>query len=363
MKVNYYLYYSLLVLIMVIFSACGPLDPTYQNQTTISNDITQNTTWEGNKTYIVDKENLYIKASLRIEAGATIKLMPHCCIIVQKDGCIIAEGSNSEPIYFTSYKDDKHGGESNSDGDKTFPAAGDWGYINLNGTQNCSFEHCCFLYGGSESSNPCTIDVSSQAVAKFDNCTFAYNAGNQINNMYVGALNASNAGNQTQITNCTFYSNRLPLTINAELSINNSNNFSYDMKSNSMNGIYVSGENVKNNISWLENEVAFVICSIDLNIERGNSLTLGNNVVLKFTESSALTVQSGENYLINHDGEGVYFTSLKDDELKGDTNGDGSFTIPATGDWKGIMLENWKLTTGYANWDNILYNDPHAITK
>ena len=42
---------------------------------------------------------------------------------------------------------------------------------------------------------------------------------------------------------------------------------------------------------------------------------------------------------------------------------DGNATIPSVADWTGIFLDNWKSTKGFANWDNILYNDPQATAK
>ena len=356
-----------LIIIILIgiatFASCDLNVPTSNSTMTISSDITSPTTWDGGKTYIIDKENLYVSDELTIEAGAIIKIMSGGNIIIKGNGNIFADGTSARPIIFTSIKDDNNGSDNNKDGDNTIPAAGDWGCINLNGSQNSTFSYCKFLYGGRDNANPTTVDVSSEATAIFNNCIFAYNSGSLLNNIYVGALNASNASKDTKISNCQFYGNKVPVTINAEMSIDNTNSFSSEGLSNKCNGIFVSGENVSNDISWLEDEVAFVVTASDLIIGSHTKLTLGNNVVIKFAEHSSMTVMSGEGCLINHDGPGVFFTSLKDDEHKGDTNGDGNATVPNTADWTGIYLDNWKSTIGYANWSNILYNDPHPPVK
>ncbi|PIU57240.1 MAG: hypothetical protein COS89_04990 [Deltaproteobacteria bacterium CG07_land_8_20_14_0_80_38_7] len=104
----------------------------------------------------------------------------------------------------------------------------------------------------------------------------------------------------------------------------------------------------------------FVIDDNDFWITSGSTLTLADDVVLKFRPYSTLVLDDGESALINHDGSGVFFTSYKDDSLKGDTNADGTATTPADEDWNGIY-DNTAPVGGpfYFSWANILYDSIH----
>ena len=347
----------------LLLQSCDPTDPPSTNSfVEITENITEATVWAGDKTYIINKYDFYVESTLTIEAGAIIKFpAAYKYLTLAEDGKIIANGTSSNPIIFTSYKDDNHGGDSNDDAGGTIPAQGDWANIDLNGSSGSEFTYCKFLYGGNGTTPSSTLNLSPSADAKIDNCTFAFNGGGKNAQFYVGALNADNASNATVITNNTFYNNILPLTITAEINIDNSNAFSYNGNANTYNGIFVS-RNIERNTTWLEDEVAFVITSDNMNIGIGKTLTLGDNVILKFVQDATLTLLSGETALVNYNGSGIYYTSLNDDDLLGDTNGNGNASMPASADWTGIFVDEWK-TTGYADWDNIKYNNPNPSSK
>ncbi|MDD3741224.1 MAG: hypothetical protein PHH30_08280 [Bacteroidales bacterium] len=361
--------YIVLIIIGVIaigllFTSCDPSGPDpSETVVEITSDITSPTTWTADKVYIIKKVDFYVENVLTIEAGAVVKFpQNYQFLTLSGSGKILAQGTSEKPIVFTSYFDDSNGGDSNEDGGTTIPAAGDWGNIDLNGTNGSEFHYCKFFYGGF-GTELSTLNLSAGSLATINHCTFAYNRGGISNNFYVGALNADGANTETTISNNTFYNNILPLSIKAEINIDNSNIFTRAENTTQYNGIFVSGA-IYNSTSWLEDEVAFVLTSSTTQISIGKNLTLGENVVIKFVQDAELTVLSGEPFLINHDGTGVYFTSFKDDDHKGDTNGDGLASSPNIADWKGVFLDEYsEKFVGYAEWDNILYNDPNAVVK
>lgn len=348
----------------ILLQSCDPVDPTpTDSKVEVVADITEPTIWSGDKTYVINKYDFNIESTLTIEAGAVIKFpTAYKYLTLSGEGKIIANGTSISPIIFTSYKDDNYGGDSNDDGGESIPAAGDWANMDLNGQTGSEFNYCKFLYGGNGTGASPTLNLSSEASATITNCTFAFNGGGKDGNFYKGALNADNADPSTVITNNTFYNNVLPITIAAEINLDNSNSFSYNGDVNTYNGIFVS-RNIEQNTNWLEDEVAFVVTSDNMNIAINKTLTLGDHVVVKFVQDATLTLLSGETSLVNHDGIEVFFTSLKDDELKGDTNGDTTLSSPDSADWTGIFLDEWTKSTGYAEWSNITYNNPNPSSK
>ena len=105
-----------------------------------------------------------------IDPGVTIKASPSITndnTSLQFDGQVIAQGTEENPITFTSLYDHNYGGNIAPDGSSTTPSRGDWGGIHLrnNGTQNTIFEHVNIRYGrynlemGTSSSN--TVDYTN----------------------------------------------------------------------------------------------------------------------------------------------------------------------------------------------------------
>ncbi len=111
---------KVLFLLMFFFAAVAV---KAQDVVTVQNDITTNTLWTKDKIYRMTKF-IYIRpnATLTIEAGTTVQGLKgsQATLIVMRGGKLIADGTASAPIVFTS---------SNT----TNPTYGDWGGVYLLG--------------------------------------------------------------------------------------------------------------------------------------------------------------------------------------------------------------------------------------
>jgi hypothetical protein len=139
---------------------------------TKSGTISQSETWLGGRVYhITGNITVTNNATLTILPGAIIKFDPNCSLAVNSGATLIAEGTAAQPIIFTSIKDDAYGGDTNEDGDKTRPQAGDWRYISANGgTIILNYTRVSYC---SDTNNAGGLYMSSGSI-KFDNSVIAY---------------------------------------------------------------------------------------------------------------------------------------------------------------------------------------------
>jgi hypothetical protein len=334
---------------LLFLLSCGE-DPINETQIIeVSDNITSPTTWSGDNIYVIKKYDFYIDADLTIMPGAIIKFTENGAnLTIGSGGSITANGEAGSPIVFTAYADDSKGGDTNDDGSSS-ASAGAWGQIDVNG-ETANFNHCEFYYGGL--GNGVTLNYTSGSVGTVSNCTFKHNLGEFDGNSWNGVLHAKGASADFVINNTRFENNVLPLTINADISMDASNSF----VDNTYEGIFVSG--IVNGITtWEETEVAYVYLDLTLSLLPGNKLNLGTGVVIKFLTNGEMYLSNvTENLSANYsDPSEVNYTSYIDDSMGGDSNGDGAVSLPAQGDWNGIDVDP-NNRANYADWENIHYD-------
>ena len=95
----------------------------------------------------------YVISSLLIKTGTDISIAPGTIFKLTTNGLVTilgtltAEGDASNPIVFTSFKDDSYGGDTNDDGTSTLPQPGDWSYITISNTGKAVFDRVIFCCG------------------------------------------------------------------------------------------------------------------------------------------------------------------------------------------------------------------------
>lgn len=87
------------------------------NEVSVKNNISQNTTWESGKVYILENRVAVLNGvTLTIEPGVIVKGQAGTganatCLIVARGAKIMAEGTESQPIIFTSVADEIEPGQ------------------------------------------------------------------------------------------------------------------------------------------------------------------------------------------------------------------------------------------------------------
>jgi len=122
---------------------------TAANATDVSGTISENTTWTlaGSPYIVTGWLQISSGITLTIEPGVIVKLTgpgnPQGIVV---SGTLIADGTGSNKIVFTSICDDSYGGDTNGDGSATTPLGSDWSYIRLSASS--IIDNCVIRYGG-----------------------------------------------------------------------------------------------------------------------------------------------------------------------------------------------------------------------
>ena len=333
-------------------------------QTPVSGSITTDTTWTvAGSPYVLDGE-------VTIGAGSTLSIEPGVVVKgLDANSFLRVEGNlQADSAVFTSYKDDFHGGDTNNDGGMLPALPGDWGAISYEPGSGGYLSGCLVLYGGGNviyevAVNDSSPAISSSTISKSQNKGLYIAGGDPAINGNTFSDNVTDGLESVAplatVSGNVFSGNggvaiRLPATIGAGVTGNNYSGNGHD-------AMYLTGDITASTVWPASNSPYVLEGNSSRQVEVNAPLSIQSGVVVKFGAPAAWTYQESININSSLDASGAVFTSLKDDTHGGDTNGDGSATSPAPGDWNTIVFRAG--SSGFLEGCTISYGGDRKSTR
>ncbi|MFT4296150.1 MAG: IPT/TIG domain-containing protein [Micropruina sp.] len=345
-----------------------PIDPLLPP--TIDGDVT----WRADCGTVYHVKGVVIigaGATLRVPAGAIVKFDPAAGLHVRDGGSLLVDGTASNPVSFTSITDDTVGGDTNKDGSQTTPAAGQWGLVHAEPGATLKAHRLNLRYGTS-------ITGYGAAVFHVIDSTLLHHTGAPLGGIGAGrgvwwdhqgpseivitgntltssgTISVQSRGSAEEIPDVPIrvsgntvtgsvseapaYAIHDPRLRPSDLTGNTGSN-------NRFNAIDISGRIVED---WTmpTTGLPYVVWTPDgpdednLEVAEGATLTVPAGGIFKIR--GILTVD-GTLVTTGTAANPVIFTSVYDDEVGGDTNGDGDATLPGSDT---PASPTWYLATG-----------------
>jgi len=253
------------------------------------------------------------------------------------NGTLIADAEVDEYIYFTSFKDDNWGGDTNSDASGTAPGYNDWYGIQFHASSNdaeCIMNRCNVRYAGYNYTGAVSMTNANPTVT---NC--------ELSNSYYGVMMREDS-NPTFSYNTIGSSQVVPVAMSYEadpIFIDNSFSFSdneYDAIGLLGGTLTANANLIQRSFTTTENVTYLLLGGVF--IPEGLSLTIEPGIVIKgYSSSQHYFIVGGALISDATEADPIVFTSVKDDNHGNplDTNKDGTISAPALGDWGGFFFE------------------------
>lgn len=330
-----------LITLVILFVSVFPI--VSHAQTSLSGTIT------GNLDLTASGNPYIFSGDISIAPGATVTAEPGVIVQTFRGGITILgtlniNGTAAAPVVFTSFYDPITDIASSSG--PTAPAPGDWAGMTIGAGASVHLSHAIVRYAGNCYATGCyhpeniqnaggILSVSDSEISYSSSAGISTNSGTTTVTTTRFVHNASSAveatGGSSTITNSFFDGNGSAGGVLAGTAFVQQGNTITDAQGVT-NAFYVSGT-ITADQAWYSG-VPYDIGNVV--IAPGVTLTLSPGTVVK-SHWGSLNVQ-GSLDAAGTVSAPVTFTSLADDTIAGDTNGDGATTTPLAGDWTGITV-------------------------
>ena len=275
----------------------------------------------------VAANTITIPAAATLTLGSGVNFKFTGVFVVDVDGTLIANGTPSAPVTFTSIHDDVVGGDTNKNGVATLGAPGQWSRIDFASTSDASaltdVVVRCAGAGGISSLDLSSADVSLTSVST---ALLGGPCLNLTSNSFPTVVGcAFNGGTKAAIN--------VPLGALPGFSGNTAaGNSQFDVPE--VTSATVSGALALEPDDTFNGDGTLVI-SVGPLVASAGSLSLAAGMKFKFSGSLVVNVD-GVLTASGTPGMPVVFTSIHDDAHGGDTNKNGAATVAAAGQWNRI---------------------------
>jgi uncharacterized repeat protein (TIGR01451 family) len=307
-------------------------------------------TWHPDLPYVATQD-LVVESvnTLTMAPGTVVKLSTNQDFIIR--GTLVASGTLTNSVAFTSLNDDVYGGDTQQNGGATKPKPADWGTIYFADTSsdvNSILNHVVVRYGGAaynygsgtsyadltlDSASPTvqysTFELSNRYGVQLINFSSPdFNHNTVVDNLDHGLWLSTSSGPQVFDNDFVRNGGYAVYVTGSSQAVFGGNTAA----GNRVNGIGLSGT-ISSDTTW-EYDLPYAIDG-NLTLSLNTTLTIQPGVVVKVGPGGKFTI-NGNLQAVGNAANQIIFTSLKDDSIVGDTNGDDIASAPAPGDWQSI---------------------------